>query len=151
MRVTLDELSAWAEPTKLPAFGPSLSARDTELLNHIEEEILSMLKGKYDVSPWTNEVTTPKIVRTAIAKMFMSWFYNRQYSEDEENTNPYADRLDMNAKLIIQGLIDGTIPIDPAQPVGQPVFYPTDQSSASEPTDEDPSLGPAKFSMGTVF
>jgi hypothetical protein len=151
MRVIVGELEAWFEETKLPQLGPNLESRDADLLSEIEEEVLAKLKGLYDVTTWVSAETTPKIVRVAIAKMFASWYYNRQYSEDQEDTNPYADKLQLNADSIIAGLIDGTIPVDPSLPVGQPIFYPTDESSASEPTPEDPSLGPARFSMGTVF
>jgi hypothetical protein len=61
--------------------------------------------------------------------------------------------LKENAGMLIQGLIDGTIEIPGVPPTSSPnpSFYPNDASSALEPTLEDPSLGPARFSMGKVF
>jgi hypothetical protein len=77
----------------------------------------------------------------------------RQYSEDvgtQENT--YALKLDANAEMLIAGILDGSIEIPGTiSTTTDPAYYPTDASSAQDPTDLDPSLGPAKFSMTTVF
>lgn len=150
MRITVNEVTAWFESTKLPSF-TDFTGRDLELLNHLEEEVLQRIQSAHDTTGWTNNTNTPKIVRTVIAKMFASWFYERQYSEDGE-TNTYSKRLQDNANTLIDGILDGTIPIDdtPAT-IGQPIFYPNDASSALEPTKDDSSLGPNKFSMGQVF
>ena len=86
--------------------------------------------------------------------MFIAWLYRRQYSEDlGDNDASYAAQLEANANTIIVGIVDGSIeiPTEPASNAGTPVFYPTDESSASDPTYDDPSLGPAKFSMSQVF
>jgi hypothetical protein len=153
-RVTVRELQAWAETTKL-RFETTLPQSQADLLEQIEEEVLLRVDSTaYDTSGWTDSTTTPRIVRVAIAKLFVAWAYRRQYSEDLGDSDAsYAAQLEANAETIIQGIIDGTIEI-PGEPVsnaGAPVFYPTDDSSMSEPTWDDPSLGPAKFSMNSVF
>jgi hypothetical protein len=83
---------------------------------------------------------------------YAGYYYLRTYSEDEDTSN-YGMFLIRQAQTLLSGLIAGTIAITelPTSDVGQPAFYPTDASSAQCPTREDPSLGGAKFSMGTIF
>lgn len=148
-RITAAEAQGWAESTKLV-----LSSLDTALCDQIETEVITRLSSAYTTTGWTNDTTTPSIVKVAIAKMYVAWFYDRQYSENQEEGNDYAALLRANAEMIISGLIDGTIDIPGVPPVGSgagPSFYPNDASSAQLPTHEDPSLGPAYFSMGKTF
>lgn len=148
-RITISEAKAWAEPTKL-----LITSLDTELLNLLEEEILSRISSAYTVTGWTNETNTPRLVRAAIAKAYVAWVYRRSYSEALSDTDTsYADQLLANSELIVSGIVDGSIevPGEPEPFTGSPAFYPTDASSLLEPTVDDPSLGPSKFSMGMVF
>lgn len=147
--ISLEEAQAWLEITKL-----SLPSLDLDLLESIQEEVIIRIASTYDTSSWLTPATTPRLVRVAIAKMYCAWVYDRQYSENlSAGSSAYATRLTANAEMLITGIIDGTIelPTIPSLTSGSPSFYPTDASSALEPTIEDPSLGPAKFSMGTVF
>jgi len=148
--ITAEEARAWADGTKL-----TVAALDTDLEEQLAEEVIQRLAGSFTVTTWLDEVTTPKLVRVIIAKLYMAWTYDRSYSEDIEEGSNYAARLKANAELLIAGLIDGTIPLPDATPgassTGQVAFYPTDASSAQQPTFDDPSLGPAQFSMGMRF
>lgn len=152
-RITQAEANAWAEKTKLE---PTLifNEKNLTLLAQLEAEILARITPAYDPTLWVDAVTTPQLVRVAIAKAYVAWAYRRAYSEDmSEQDAMYAALLQNNSETIIQGIIDGVIEI-PGEPVtnsGSPVFYPTDASSAAEPTWEDPSLGREKFSMNQVF
>ena len=147
-RITLADAQGWAEGTKM-----TLSSLDVSLLGQLETEILSRIGGAVDSTTWIDDATTPDIVKVIIAKTYVSWVYNRQYSENQTEGNDYAALLLLNAEALIAGIIDGTIEIPgvPATGSGVPAFYPNDASSALEPTFDDPSLGPAKFSMGKVF
>jgi|SRR6185369_4903457 len=148
-RITPTDAQGWAESTKL-----SLSTLDVSLLDQIEAETLARIASAYDTTTWLDPTTTPKIVKVIIAKLYVAWFYDRQYSENQDQGNDYAAMLRTNAEMLITGLINGTIDIPGVTPVGSaggPAFYPNDASSAQEPTSDDPSLGPAKFSMGKVF
>lgn len=149
-RITQQEAAAWGEPTKM---GIALQSLDTALLDQLEGEILPRIQSTVDTTTWTDAVTTPQIVRTLIAKTYVSWLIDRQYSEDED-LNAYAARLMANATMLLEGIIDGSIEI-PGVPDaannGMPSFYPNDQSSAATPTYYDRSLGPARFSMGQIF
>jgi hypothetical protein len=146
-RITVLQARAWGEQTKL-----DIGELDTDLLAHLEGEILARISNVVDTSTWVDELTTPALVQTIITKMYVSWLYDRQYSEDLDQGNAYAARLMLNAETLIEGIIDGTIVIPGTDTdAGLPAFYPNDASSAQEPTDADPSLGPNKFSMGTTF
>lgn len=145
--ITKEEAQAWAEGTKL-----TITALDAELEAHLSEEVIRRLDSGFDVTGWTDSTTTPKLVRTIISKLYVAWVYDRQYSEDIEQGNNYADRLKVNAESLMVGLLDGTIDLpNVTNSSGVPVFYPTDASSAQLPTADDPSLGPPAFSMGMRF
>lgn len=148
-RVTLAEVQGWLDSSKL-----TLASLDAALLAHMEEELITRLAVVYDTSTWVDETTTPKLVRTAISKFYASWLYDRFYSENQEEGNDYALRLAQNVESIMTALIDGRIVLpevpDPAVSRG-PSFYPTDASSAQEPTSDDPSLGGPYFSLGRSF
>jgi hypothetical protein len=147
--ITPNDAQGWAESTKLV-----VSSLDASLLEQIESEIIARLNSIYNTTAWTTPNTTPRVVKTIIAKTYVAWFYDRQYSENQEQGNDYAAMLRQNAEMLMSGLIDGTIDIPGETPQGAgsgPSFYPNDASSAMEPTFDDPSLGPAKFSMGKMF
>lgn len=145
--ITPQDAQGWAEETKL-----TLSSLDLSLLESIQSEVLARLSGAYDTTTWISPTTTPSIVKVIIAKTYVAWFYDRQYSENQDQGNQYAAMLRANAEMLITGLLDGTINIPGVTTAtGNPAFYPNDVSSAMEPTSDDSSLGPAKFSMGKVF
>lgn len=151
-RITQAEAQAWVEGTKFTIPNIAVSP-NSDLLAHMETEILARVSSAYDISTWVDAATTPDLVRTAISKVFVAWAYRRQYSESMvEDDAVYANLLAANAELIVSGLVDGTIELpDATTTSGTPAFYPTDASSALYPTYDDPSLGPNKFSMGITF
>lgn len=149
MRIEAQDAKAWAEPSKFPSI-----QLDEDFLDALETEILVKLNAVYDTSTWLDPDTTPAIVKVIIAKLYVSWKYKRAFAEDLDQGNRYAYELEDNAGALIDGLLDGTIDIPGEVPVnasGSPSFYPTDASSAAEPTYYDTSLGPNQFSMGRVF
>ena len=159
-RITADEAQGWAERTKL-----SVNPLDTDLCTQIEEEVLSRLAQVYDTTSWVDPATTPRLVRVIVSKMYVAWFYDRQYSENQEQGNDYAKLLRTNAEMLITGILDGSIQIPgvPEQNIQQAYFYPNDASSAIDPDGPnvptilgssvilDTSVGPSKFSMGQRF
>jgi hypothetical protein len=148
-RIEVKDAKGWGEPTKL-----NLSTLDLGLLDQIEAEVLGRLSGVFTITGWTDHTNTPTLVKVIIAKSYVSWFYDRQYSENQDDGNDYASMLRANAEMLITGLLDGTIelpPPDGSTSGGKPAYYPNDASSAMTPTPDDLSLGPAKFSMGKAF
>ena len=149
--IDIQEAQAWSEQTKLN-LGTAL---DGELEASITSQVIPRIAQVYDVSSWVDSSTTPKLVRTVIAMLYVSWIYSRQYSENVgPGVTTYADLLRQNAETLIMGIISGAIALvdaTPATDVGTPVFYPTDASTALEPTTDDPSLGPEKFTMGVIW
>lgn len=149
-RIEASDAKGWGEPTKL-----DLSTLDLFLLEQIETEVIGRLNVAYTTTTWTDYTNTPSLVKVIIAKSYVSWFYDRQYSENQGEANEYATMLRANAEMLIVGLVNGTIELPsseaPSTGAGRPAFYPNDASSALEPTPDDRSLGPAKFSMGKSF
>lgn len=148
-RVTAAEVQGWLDAAKL-----TVSSLDTELIASLEEEILSRLSVVYDTTGWTTSANTPKLVRVIISKTYSSWVIDKAYSENQDEGNDYAKRLFDNAEMLINGIIEGNI-IIPEEPVPDftraASFYPTDSSSAQEPTYANPSLGGPYFSLGRSF
>lgn len=147
-RVTLTEVQGWLDPVKL-----TLASLDTELLAQLEEEILGRLAVAYDTSAWTTDSNTPKLIRTIIAKTYASYHYDKVYSEDQEEGNDYAARLNANAEMLIMGLIEGriVIPGTETETSRGPSYFPSNASSALEPTDDNPEWGGPYFSMSKRF
>lgn len=146
-RISVDDVRAWVESSKLDP-----QALNQVLLEQLEAEVLAQLASVYDTSGWTDETNTPSLVKVIIAKTYAGWIYDRAYSENQSEPNLYAQMLKDNASKLIQGIIDRTIEIPGESTASaEASFYPNDASSAQEPTLDDPSLGPAKFSLGRVF
>jgi len=148
--ITITEAQQWAEKSKL-----TLSTLENGLVDQIATQILNRIAQAYDTTVWTTPTNTPPIVRSIIAMSYVSWVYSKTYSEDEVSENAYALRLLAWAEALIMGILDGTTEITTPPPVNglvtTPSYYPTDASSALVPTPEDPSLGPAVFTMGAIF
>jgi hypothetical protein len=147
--ITKEQAQAWAEGTKL-----TITALDQELESQLADEVVTQLfSAGIDTSTWLTAATTPSLVRTIIAKLYVAWVYDRAYSEDIEEGSNYAVRLKENAAALIAGLVAGdlVLPEQPTEVAGEPIFYPNDASSSQAATSEDPSLGPAAFSMGMRF
>jgi|SRR5687767_14843390 len=151
-RIDIQDVKGWLSTTKLP-----IGNLDTDLLDQLEDEVLIRLNGIYTVTTWIDQGTTPRTVKTIIAKLYAAWYFDKTYSEDGEGTTPYGDKLRANAMSLLQGLVDGTLTLPGLEPLtsgGTPGFYPTDISSSYEPGELDPedfSTGPAAFSMGHTF
>lgn len=126
--ITLAEASAWGEKTKL---APALVTLDSELLGQIQVEVLGHIAAVADTSTWVSSGTTPSLVKTIIAKLYIAWVIDRQYSEDEE-LSAYAALLRASA-ITLQTMIE-TSEIDiPGVDTGDggdglPSVYPDDNT-----------------------
>jgi len=148
-RVTLAEVQGLLDPAKM-----TIASLDTELILHMETEILARLGVVYDTSGWTTDSNTPKLVRTIISKTYASILIDRFYSENQDEGNDYAARLLTNAEMLITGIIEGriVIPDEPVPDVSRgPSYFPTNASSDLEPTFENPEYGGPYFSMSKSF
>lgn len=149
MHIKLEEANAYADGNKL-----KFDELDAELEASSASQVLSRIGQVYDASTWVDEDTTPNLVRKIIAMTYVAWFYQRVYSEDEDVSN-YAAWLLAQADKLTEGITSGTlvlpdVVVSPINP-DQPIFYPTDASSAQRPTYADPSLGGPVFSMGRIW
>ena len=149
--IVLGDVKAWLEKTKLDP-----STIEANLETQIATLIKSRLQPVFDTSGWVNDSNTPPLVRTIIAMYYVAAIYDRTYTdENPEDTNTYANVLRRLADANIAGLLNGSLvlPEDPdaADFSGQPSFFPTDASSANDPTPTSPSDGGPAFLMGSVF
>lgn len=147
MYLTLAAVQAWLEPTKL-----TVSEVDTALEGHVVQEVLGAIGSVYDVSGWIDSATTPSLVLTIMSMKYASRFYARVYSENPGEAK-YAIRLAEDANTLLAGVVDKSFQLVEItdDDTSSPLFYPTDVSSAQDPTADDPSLGPAAFSMGRIW
>lgn len=148
--ILIADARAWAEQTKM---GAATQTLNVDLLSQIESEVLATLSSSVDTTTWTSDTNTPPLVKTVIARLYISWLIDKHYSEDED-LNAYAGRLAAGAHALLAGIVSGDVEIPGvvnSLGSGQPSFYPNDASSSQRATYDDPSLGPAKFSMGSIF
>jgi hypothetical protein len=132
---------AWFKGTEV-----SWNLSDTDAVSQedqIATQVLAQLAVIYDVSGWTNELTTPKLVRSIMAMYLVAWWYDRAYSQSDDR-NPYAFQLIQMADRLLAGIITGQMVLTD---VDQPdVFVTQEPSIAEELINNDPV-----FTMGKVF
>lgn len=149
LHISIDEANAWSDKTKL-----NLGQVDTELEASEVAQVLARVSSAYDTSSWSDNTTTPILIRKIIAMRYMGWYYQRTYSEDDQ-VSTYGIMLIREADKMLEGIEGGAILLPDATSTflspGTPSFYPTTASSAAEATWDDMSLGDAKFSMGTIW
>jgi len=147
--IEVADAQAWAEALKLP-----ISALDVNLEDSVATTALAKLGVAFDTTSWVSPAATPDIVRKIIAMQYVASYIHRAQSS-EEDLNEYALWLWANAESLIEGLIAGTLVIDPTDPTpddpSTPLYYPTDASSAQQPTADDPSLGGPAFTLGAIW
>lgn len=123
---------------------------DLEEEIHARSIVLGQLQTRFDVSDWVSPDTTPKLVRTIISMLTAAYRYNNFITVPEGQTS-YGDRLQANAMVLLQQVVDGQLILDEATDgpavTGTLSFYPTDASTA---IDDEDDAG-RKFSMGMRF
>lgn len=151
--ISLEDVQAWTDGSKL-----FLTALDENLADQQTAEVLNRISAVYDTSGWTDEASTPTLVQKIIAMLYVGWYYQRTYSEDED-TSSYGLLLIARAEQLLEGIESGSLIIDGevlstvniALSPNSGDVYPNDASSAACPTYEDPSLGGPAFTMGTIW
>lgn len=151
--IELADATAWADTTS--GKFPGMSQLDAALVAAIQSQVLSQLANIYPVVKWIDVASTPTLVKSIIGMLYTASMYDRVYANDDDTSN-YATRLQDAAAKLLQGLISGNLaltdlPAIDATTTQLPAFYPTNASSVLEPTVDNPSLGPAVFSMGTLW
>jgi hypothetical protein len=125
-RITLTEATAWGEKTKL---APALVTLDEALLEQVEVEVISNLSTVATTTTWVDSNTTPSLAKTIIAKLYVAWIIDRQYSEDDELSS-YSALLRASALALMNGILSSAIDIPGVvvESDGLPSHYPTDTS-----------------------
>ena len=152
--VTLPQVQAWLNLTK---FSLLPSHFDEEQANLAADKILGWLEQRYDTSTWTDDETTPRMVRTLIAMLTASFTLRKAVSEDDGVTT-YCDWLEDRVYKIVEGLVDGGIDLpgvdpDPTAPASASAeFYPNNASTQLWKDEGDVEGASARwFTMQKVF
>lgn len=148
--IATTDVQPWFETTKM-----AISSLDADRESQISSQVFGRLALVFptEVLTWIDTNTTPQLVKSIISMLYAGWLYDTTYSENPDD-NGYADRLRANAQTLIDGIVEGTTiltDVPSAPDVSAPEFFPTDASTAACPTDDNPSDGPMKFTMGKVF
>lgn len=143
--VTEAAIQQWLESTKL-----TITSIDQELELSAQSTVFSQVSSRYDTSGWVDVSTTPPLIRSVVSMFIAGWIYNRAYSEATQDSNSWGNYLLSSAALIISGIVNGAVDIpdqDPdLSPLAQPIFFPDDAS-----TQSDPDNFGIKFTMGKIF
>lgn len=150
--IEVKDANAWTDQTKA-----YLTALDADLVSQQTAEVLSRISAVYDTTGWTTPENTPTLIKKIIAMLYVGWYYQKVYSEDED-TNSYGLMLIADAERLIDGIVAETLILDapptlivnPLKPSSGDVF-PNDASSATPPTDDNPSNGGPAFTMGVIW
>lgn len=149
--ITVEDANAWTDKNKL-----FVTDLDADLANQQAAEVLNRISAVYDVTGWTDNTNTPTLVRKIMAMLYVGWYYQKTYSEDED-TNSYGLMLMAKAEALLDSIANKSLPL-----VGEVLtttgvtnysgdVYPNDLSSSQAPTYDDPSLGGPAFTMGTIW
>lgn len=147
--IDVDDVQPWLEESKL-----NLDHNDDLIEEPFQSAfVLSRLSScSIDVSSWVDTTTVPFLVKQIIGMLVAAQRYNRYYSEtDEDAGNPYANKLEERAELLLTGICSGSISIpeitdDPSSSgFGSPSFYPTDLTGLFDPEEA------VRFTMGQKF
>lgn len=140
--ITIDDVQAWFTDNRL-----SLEATDTlpEEVN-VTAEVLASVSNRYDTSTWLNAATTPRLIRSIISARVAAIRYRKHYA-DQLDEIAYADWLDEWAMNILEGIVNGTIPLTdvPADDLTSALVAASVIGSPTDATD------PPKFTMDMEF
>lgn len=149
--IDVDDVQPWLEETQL-----TLTSDDELTEEPFQSEFVKskLATCSLDVASWVDENSTPVLVRQIIGMLVAAQRYNKTYSETDENAgNPYANKLEDRANLLLEGICAGTVDLldvvdDPfTSGSGSISFYPDDTVGALEENKEEA----VRFTMGKVF
>lgn len=157
---SVNEAKAFLESTKL-----DLTSIEDSLADQMALQVLPKLATVYDTSAWIDTASTPALVRSLIAMLYVAEVYDRTYSDNsDDTTSNYAFLLRRTVQANIAGLLNGSIVLpefpDVSTGIDTPLFFPTDASSLANKgagcegslgTLDDPANTDASFSMGLTF
>ena len=149
--IDVDDVQPWLEITKLRLDSDDKLAEEPFQSEFVKSRLASC---DIDVTVWIDALTTPTLVKQIIGMLVAAHKYNTYYSEtDEAAGNPYANKLEDRATLLLEGICAGTIDLlditdDPATSgFGSVLFYPDDDVGVLEENKEEA----VRFTMGKVF
>jgi hypothetical protein len=140
-RISAADVNGWLEGSKLTATDPLVAGMESLATSRV----LGRLAGQYDISGWTDEETTPDVVRQLIAMLYAAALYRKAYSEDLDDGVGlnWAQWLEQSVEGYLVMILEGVLDLEE---LGEavltspfPSFYPNDQAC------------PPKFTMDASF
>ncbi len=144
--ITIDDVQSWFTDDRLSLDGGDKLPEET----NVSAEVLATVSTRYDITTWVDDTTTPRLIRSVISARVAAIRYSKHYA-DQLDEIVYADWLNDWAMNILEGIVNGTIPLldvptddlTAAQEAASAAFYPTDASSVDDQA--------AKFTMDMSF
>ena len=118
---------------------------DAEFANQIASQVLAKAARAFDTSTWYDESTTPSLILSIIAMIYVGRKFQETYGDDSLNSD-YGTALVTDANNMLENLISGDLILTNAD--GDLITTVTDSvgSVSFEPTESDPL-----FSIGMTF
>lgn len=144
-KVSLSEVQAWLEPTKL-----TLATIDTALEGQVSTQIFARVSGEFlHTDLWVDSTTTPVIIRSIIAMTYAAWIIDKSYSQDAVATN-LATQLRKWAGDLLDGIVSGIVDVVEltitSDAMGNPSWEPRDNT-----LDDNGNLIQPVFTMGVIW
>jgi hypothetical protein len=153
--IELNDAVGWADTVN--GKFPSMAELDGNLALSLQEVLIGQLSSTFNTALWVSPATTPSLIKKILGMQYTASAFERMYADDNDISN-YGTRLLQQADKLIQGLIAGNITLTDlsdtdvvAAGIGQPAFFPTNASSAQEPTKDFPSFGGPAFTIGELW
>jgi len=136
-----------------------ITVASDDLLEQVDEYVISTLEGTYDTSGWADATDTPDLVQQVIALLDAEYLLRKFYS-DQDDDIPYADTLHTMAQGMLDSMLLGNLDLT----IGTIVLTATEMTTAI--TAAGPTHFPGEterldttetaahtiaFEMGTVF
>lgn len=152
VHVSETEVQQWIQNSRL-----TVDVVDPDLESSAYSRVVGALALRYDTAAWTNQASTPALIRSIVSMLIAAWMINRAYAETVDEVDAYGAHLESSALTLLGGLADGSILVDDTitttYTTGQPAFWPTDLATtiASEEGDTAEGAAPLAFTMGKLF
>ena len=141
MYLTTQMVQAWVNTGKVTW----ATTVDAEFANQIASQVLAKAARSFDTSTWHDDSTTPSLILSIIAMIYVGRKFQEVYGDDSLNSD-YGTALITDANNMLENLVSGDLILTDAD--GDLITTITDSvgSVSFEPTESDPL-----FNIGMTF
>lgn len=135
--IAIEDVVVWVDREKTES---DIEELDEVLANQLTSAVLGVVSDVYDTEGWTTPETTPVLIRRIISMQYAGYLYHRIFSNDSI-TGEYGDRLLNDAKILLDGVVDGSLSILSDDSVSAVVNLFKSPAIAKELTSTEPKFG----------